>query len=178
MDCPNYVDDLTAYIDDELPDGVAKRLRLHLNGCASCAAELRGLQEAAVFVDSHLRELNPRPELWASIRSQIAVLEVSRRPTGLLQGLYASRWLTATVALAATVLLTLGVREYVQMRRSDEAFQQYMTEQIELRRLQDETPGLDIQVSSPTSQEMFTDNPFVTVSEETTFRNPFREGDR
>ena len=178
MDCANYVEDLTAYIDGELSDGVAERLRLHINSCASCASELRGVKEAAVFVDSHVHELKPRPELWANVRSQIAVIEVSPRPTGFLQVLHAPRWLTATVALAASLLLTLGVWEYIQKRRSDEAFQQYVTEQIELRRLQDETPGLDIQVSSPTSQEMFTDNPFVTVSEETTFRNPFREGDR
>jgi anti-sigma factor RsiW len=178
MDCPNCVDDLTAYMDGELSPRIAERLRSHLNGCASCAAELRGLQEAAVFVDSHLRELNPRPDVWANVRSQIAVIEVSARPTGFLQILHANRWLTASVALAATLLLTLGVREYLQMRRSDEAFQQYMTEQIEIRRLQDEMPRLDAQVSDPTSQAGFSDNPFVTVSEETTFRNPFREGDQ
>lgn len=176
MDCPKYVDDLTAYTDGELSHDVAERLRLHLNGCASCAAELRGLQEAAVFVDSHLRELKPRPELWANVRSQIATIEVSPRPAGFLQMLHAGRWLTATAALAATLLLTLGVWEYIQKRRSDEAFHQYMTEQIEIRRLQDEKLGLDIQVSNPTSQGKFSDNPFVTVSEETTFRNPFREG--
>jgi predicted anti-sigma-YlaC factor YlaD len=178
MDCSNCVDDLTAYMDGELSEGVEERLRLHLNSCASCTAELRGLQEAAVFVDSHLRELNPRPELWASVRSQIAVIEVSPGRTGFLQVLNAPRWLTATVALAATLLLTLGVWEYIQRRHSDEAFQQYMTQQIEIRRLQDETPRFDIPVTNPTAQRRFADNPFVTVSEEITFRNPFREGGR
>ena len=168
MDCPNYVDDLTAYMDGELSQGVADRLRSHLKGCASCTAEIQGLQEAAVFVDSHIRELKPRPELWASVRSRIAVIELSPRPTGFLQVLHTPRWLTATVALAASLLLTLGVWEYIQKRRSDEAFQQYMTEQIEIRKLQDET----------TPPERLSDNPFITVSEETTFRNPFREGGR
>lgn len=175
MDCTNYVDDLTAYIDGELSHGVAERLRLHLNGCASCTAELRGLQEAVVLVDSHLRELKPGPELWANVRSQIAAIEVSPRPTGFLQLLHAGRWLTATVALAATLLLTLGVREYLQKRRSDEAFRQYMTDQIEIRKLQDEMPRLDIQLSNSTSQGRFSDNPFVMVSEETTIENPFRK---
>ena len=175
MDCPNYLDDLTAYIDGELPDSVADRLRLHLNSCASCATELRGLQEAAVFVDSHLLELNPRPELWTSVRSRIAVIEVSPRSTGFLELLLANRWLTATAALAATLLLTLGALEY-QRRRSDEAFQQYMTEQIEIRKLQDERPQPDFHFSDPTSQGR--DNPFLVVSEETSFGNPFREGSR
>jgi anti-sigma factor RsiW len=169
MDCQKYVDDLTAYMDGELSHAVAERLTSHLNGCDSCAAELRGLQETAVFVDSHLQELNPRPELWANVRSQIAVIEVSPRPTGLLQLLHARPWLTATVALAATLLLTLGAWEYVQMRRSDEAFQRYMAEQIEIRKLQDEMPQLEIDLSDPSH------NPFLTVSQETTFGNPFRK---
>jgi Putative zinc-finger len=174
MDCRECMENLTAYLDRELSSRHARRVKLHVDRCGPCNQELVSLREAENLITGNIRELTPRSELWDNIRVQISSREMEPRSPGFLEILYAKRWLTAATALAATLLLTLGIWAYLRSLQYDDTLTQYMTEYFEKRQSEERT-----QLSlTPASLEKSSDNPFVLTPDEDASDNPFRERGR
>jgi Putative zinc-finger len=165
------MENLTAYLDRELSNRYARRVKLHVDHCVPCNQELAGLREAESLVTANIRELTPRSELWDNIRVQISSLEMEPRSAGFLEILYAKRGLTAATALVATLLLTLGIWAYLRSLQPDQTFHQYMTEYFEKRESEARSP-------KAASFEKSSDNPFVLTPDEESSENPFRERGR
>jgi hypothetical protein len=165
------MENLTAYLDRELSNRYARRVKLHVDHCEPCNRELASLREAESLITNNIRELTPRSELWDNIRVQISSLEMEPGSTGFLEILYAKRWLTAATAVVATLLLTLGIWAYLRSMRPDVTFHQYMTEYFEKRESEDRSP-------KAASFQKSSDNPFVLTPDEESSDNPFRDRGR
>jgi hypothetical protein len=105
MTCAQIREELSAWIDGQLPAEAAARVQAHVGGCARCAAELAALRA----VVGHVRGLVdvPAPDLAAGVRRELA-----RQPAGARDGRWA--WLTpsylrvlAATAVASAVLAML-----------------------------------------------------------------------
>jgi Putative zinc-finger len=171
MDCRECMENLTAYLDRELSNRYARRVKLHVDHCEPCNKELASLKEAESLVTNNIRELTPRSELWDNIRVQISSLEIEPSSAGFLEILYAKRWLTAATALVASLLLTLGIWAYLRSLQPDDTFNQYMTEYFEKRESEDRSP-------KAASFQKSSDNPFVRTPDDESSDNPFRERGR
>jgi Putative zinc-finger len=165
------MENLTAYLDRELSNRYARRVKLHVDHCEPCNKELASLKEAESLVTNNIRELTPRSELWDNIRVQISSLEIEPRSAGFLEILYAKRWLTAATALVATLLMTLGIWAYLRSLQPQDTFNQYMTEYFEKRESEDRSP-------KAASFQKSSDNPFVRMPDDELSDNPFRERGR
>jgi hypothetical protein len=133
MDCRKCSHELTAYLDGELPVNVAERMRQHLEECPPCHAELRDLKDAAVFVEAHVREVEPVPELWNNLRSRIADMPAPAGNSGFFHFMIMNRWAAAVATLAATVVLAFGLWGYMQYQASEKEFESYMSEYLLMR---------------------------------------------
>jgi hypothetical protein len=165
------MENLTAYLDRELSNRYARRVKLHVDHCQPCNQELASLKESESLITNNVRELTPRSELWDNIRVQISSLEMAPRSPGFLEILYAKRWLTAATALVATLLMTLGIWAYLRSLQLDDTFNQYMTEYFEKRESEDRSP-------KAASFQKSSDNPFVRTPDDESSDNPFRERGR
>ena len=76
--CDEIGPKLSAYADGELSEFERERVRRHVAGCPSCAAELRELEEMAALL-GQLPEADPPETLEPSLRRRIR-----RRAAGLL----------------------------------------------------------------------------------------------
>jgi hypothetical protein len=65
-----WTDQLSAYLDGELPSDERDHLERHLAECAACAQVLEDLR-AVVATASGLGELPPRQDLWPAIQERI-----------------------------------------------------------------------------------------------------------
>jgi hypothetical protein len=164
------MDNLTAYLDCELSSGYAKRLKLHVDGCGPCTQELASLRQAKDLITNNVRELTPRSELWDNIRVQISSMELEPKPPGFLEILRAGRWLTAATAVAAMLLLTLGIWAYLHSQQYDDTLQQYMADYFRKRESEEKAH----RSPTPVSLERYSDNPFVRMPDGSP-DNPFRE---
>jgi len=164
------MENLTAYLDRELSSGYAKRFKLHVDGCGPCNQELASLREAKDFITANIRELTPRSDLWDNIRIQISSLELEPRPPGFLEILRARRWLTAATAVAAMLLLTLGIWAFLRSQQYNDTLQQYMADYFRKRESEEKTH----RSPTPVSLEKYSDNPFVRMPDDSS-DNPFRE---
>jgi hypothetical protein len=107
------IEQLSAYIDDELPPSEATAMRAHLAGCAACTAaiaELRGMVSSA----RGLAAPEPPVTLWASIegelerRDRFAWLKISLwRPLGI-----------GALAGAVAVVLVLAALPALRLREA------------------------------------------------------------
>ncbi len=173
MDCRQCQEELTAYLDDELPPSTAANVRFHVEQCKPCAAELRGLEESAAFLESNLRAVELRKEVWGHVRARIAVEAPQARPAWIRLFL-GNRWLAATATLAAAAVLALGIWSYRQHELEQLGLEQYMTDYLQHRELREQrrTKAPEILVPPDVPDDMA--NPFVTVRATMT-DNPFRQ---
>ncbi len=169
MNCLQCTDNLTAYLDHELPPGARNEVESHLGSCARCGDELHTLKEAMLFLDSHSKTLAPGPAVWSNVRAQIAALPAPSGSGAFWLHAPLQRWTLAGAALAASLVLGLGIREYLQYRQSERDLQEYMTQYVRERESQELVHRVQ------TAHQEFSDNPFVAPAEETSFSNPFRE---
>jgi anti-sigma factor RsiW len=167
MNCLQCTDNLTAYLDKELLPSARSEVESHLASCARCGDELHTLKEAMLFLESHSKPLAPGPAVWSNIRAQIAVLPAPSGAFWLHSPL--QRWALPAAALAVSLVLGLGIREYLQRQQSERALQEYMSQYVRKRESQELAHRVQ------TAHREFSDNPFVAPSEETSFGNPFRE---
>jgi anti-sigma factor RsiW len=132
MDCERCVEDLTAYLDGELRDSVAKELRLHVEGCPPCAEELSELERSKAFFDSGNRTLDVSPEIWDRVRASIGSMEPPEPSAGLLSFLILSRW-RLPVAGATAAAAVFGAWMMVRHQGERSELNQYMSSYIAAR---------------------------------------------
>ena len=98
----HYRDDLSAYIDGELPANERRALEEHLDGCAEC----RALETRLRSVDGAVRlhPVGPVPNLTGDIMDRIA----AERPVVLRRAERFRRIRIAGVAAAVTIALLIG----------------------------------------------------------------------
>jgi hypothetical protein len=175
MNCQIYTENLTAYLDGELSRRETEELESHLEVCSRCAQERNSMEEAFLFIDNSLSQpLKPAPEIWGHIRSRISEPAVHAPLPGFLQIFQTSRWAPMAAAVAAALIIGLGLWGYVHHRETDPDLNQYMTQYIEARELEEQMHQSDNPpVIYPTHGE-FEANPFVVEAVDTSFSNPFR----
>jgi anti-sigma-K factor RskA/putative zinc finger protein len=109
-------DDLAAFVLDTLDAGAARVVRIHLDGCATCRAEVRALNEAAFAIAATAERDVPaglRDKIVQRARRErttprvpsASFLDPLRRPVPL------------AVPLALAVLLAVSLAAYVGVRR-------------------------------------------------------------
>jgi len=164
MDCAQCAENMTAYLDGELSASDAERMRLHLSACALCSGELGSLQEAANFIESYRKELEPRLESWNLVRARISQAD-SFSPFRSL------RWRVALATLAITAALALGYLQYQQIQRT--ALDKYISEYVRER----EARGKERSILANEIEIPYANNPFIEVKA-TLVDNPFQSEDR
>lgn len=180
MDCRQFQDDMSAYLDDELPRSRSEQVRVHIGSCRACLQELKDLEESVLFIETNSRELEPGRQIWAQVRSRITTFQPASRPAGFLQFILGHRWLAATAGLAVVAILTTGIWNYTERRRSEAELRQYMTNYIQVRETRDQGPVYPGIKTAPGTRYVdldYTENPFVTVRA-TSYENPFRSEGR
>lgn len=179
MDCRSCRDDLTAYLDGELEPARVHQVEAHMQGCSSCRAELESLEKASRLVAAHLPEIEPGPDAWDRVAARIAADGAGRRQARILPFPKLRPWITAAAALAASLILGVGLWGIWQHRRSEDALHQYMNEYVQKRNTQEEVDHRPVAVvksepwTADASSSDVSDNPFVEVNAGET-DNPFR----
>ncbi len=113
MSCA-FEEDLTAYVDRELPELKARQLEGHLPGCASCAQTL-ALLERTVSALEAMPAFAPSPQLRRAVLTRI-----SQEPPSLLDRLRGFlRPQVLVPALSAAALLAVGVAVTQMARRHE-----------------------------------------------------------
>jgi anti-sigma factor RsiW len=158
MDCRQCSDNLTAFLDGELDAADLERVQSHLAACLSCSEELTGLRETTGFVESHCRNLEPRPESWRLIRSRIGEAQAPSASLGSLFSRF--RWATAFTVIAA--IFAFGYVQYQQVQKKN--LDRYISQYIEERKSQ---ITRQLTVESP-----YEGNPFMEARA-TVIENPF-----
>jgi anti-sigma factor RsiW len=175
MNCQICTENLTAYLDGELSRLESDELENHLEICSPCAEERNSLEEAFLFIDNSLPQpLKPSPKIWGHVHSRIAQPAVRSALPGFLQIFQTSRWAPAAAAVAAALVIGLGLWGYFLHRETDQDLNQYMVRYIEARDLEEQMHKADDPpVLYPTHSELQA-NPFVVETVDTSFSNPFR----
>jgi anti-sigma factor RsiW len=163
MDCRQYLENLTAFMDGELSPADSEKIQSHLQHCHSCSEELQSLREAAEFLESHHRQLTPNPESWNLVRARIG--ETSATPSSRFSIFNRFRW--AMASLAAVAILTFGYVEYQRVQERN--FERYVSQYMQQRESQI--------IRESTSKNPFEGNPFLDVNDTFT-GNPFLPEDR
>ncbi len=163
MDCRQCAEDLTAFLDGELSEASSGQVQSHLQTCTSCSEELRSLQEAAEFIESHNRRLDPRAGSWNMVRARIRMEKASSPSHSWLS----NRWRLAVAALALVAAFATGYMQYQQTQKRD--LDRYLSEYMQQRQ---------ILVNSQTVNDPNDDNPFIEIKEIQGPVNPFRSEDR
>jgi len=179
MDCKSCTEDMTAYLDGELNRARFREIEGHLEGCLPCLEELESLKRSGRLVESHLPELEPKPEIWNNLTAKIAAAQETKRRGGLLSFCAAHRWKAAAAAIAASVVLATGLWGFWNHQQSEKALRQYMSEYIQKRdshihatRARASDARGETRTADSDHAE-YSDNPFVEVRAEP-FDNPFR----
>jgi hypothetical protein len=184
MDCELCSSELSAHLDQELSESRTAQVLAHVQSCSHCAEELESLKQAKAFVENHIGELELRPEMWKSVRTQIATMEAPDPSAGFFPFLFASRWRAAAAVAAVALALTVGFWQYLQFRQARNDLQQYMSDYIQARQMQDKAlqlPGADLAGNASNASLLhikYMDNPFVFNQSEDFQSNPFRTEDR
>ncbi len=179
MDCKHCVDNLTAYLDGELNPADFRIMEDHVGGCPACRGELESLRKASQLVESHIEEIEPRPEIWNGLLTRISDTPTPDRSLGFFRFFLTHRWSAATAALAACVVMAGGAWGIWNYRQSERTLRQYMenyvqirTQQEEDRRASPDTYSGEAAISVEVHSE-YTDNPFVDFDPQEV-DNPFR----
>jgi len=105
MECSQVQSLLSAYLDDELGAEARSRAAGHLQRCEACADQLQkfaALSQAAGALDAP----EPPAELWGRIEAQ---LDETSQAQGAGQARRRPAWVLSVAALAATVLIAIGI---------------------------------------------------------------------
>ncbi len=163
LHCIRCANELSAYLDGELPAAERARVEAHVEACAPCAAELAELSRSAALVESGTRMLEVDPALWHNLRVRVASLPRQPERPAWLEFLAGRRWLAAPAAVAAVAVIAFSVWLYQDRTGAERDLARYMNDYIKARETTGEIPGFTLASG----------NPFVQVSE-TSFSNPFR----
>jgi hypothetical protein len=180
MDCERCVDDLTAYLDNELTPRKSEEIRAHLVKCGKCSNELQELAESASYLETRIKEIPLKPEIWNNVKAQLSTMEAAQPSSFSLYWLWRLPKVTATV-LATTSILALGYWGYFNYEQSQESLRYYMNAYVTARNSQLHGPQASLALTSADSKaggrsQLDTDNPFVELLSDT-YQNPFRSED-
>jgi hypothetical protein len=180
MDCPKCHDDLTAYLDEELPVAETQEMKLHLEKCAPCREECEGLQSSTSLIAIHVGEIDPAPEIWQQLRSRLQEMPPPTGFFGLFRFLIGYRWVAALGTVAATLLLAAGMWGILQYRRTQRELESYMNDYIRMRNTAEQLHTLRI-AQPPSAIEPMghhtLENPFAEIRP-VSITNPFRAEER
>lgn len=179
MDCKECTDHLTAFLDEEMSAREAEAIRSHLGACKSCSDEWTGLRDSKEFIESHVHDLEPRPEAWNLVRARIMAGSRSPSPAPL-HFFTLTRWRVAMATLVLIAVAGVGYLQYQQTQRRalDEYISQYIQErearwQVRKTVLAKTQPGIEFDEANP-----YADNPFLEIKATTVSGNPFRSEDQ
>jgi hypothetical protein len=155
MNCKQCTENLTAFFDGELSPSNSGQVQSHIDICASCADELRSLKEAADFIDSRRRELEPRPESWNLIRARL-----SAGDTPLHSGFFAfNHWRFALATLAVLFTVTIGYVQYRQIEKKK--LDNYISRYIQDREMRRPAQSVQWAEAATSIENPYEGNPFV-----------------
>jgi hypothetical protein len=167
MDCRQCAENMTAFLDGELRASESAQMRLHLNVCPSCADELRGLKEAAGFVELHRIDLEPRLESWNMVRARLSAPDSS----AWFHFFAPNRWRISTVSLVIIVALGIGYLQYERHQRIN--LENYITKYIHDREAGSRIQPIQWDAAENSPIEIpYADNPFMEIRADST-ENPF-----
>jgi len=163
-------DYLRACLDGEMELRRSAEMSEHLHQCGACAAEHREMRGARDFVLSHIRSLEPGPEIWNNLRARMASAPAPARGAASLRWWPVKPPPAAWAGIAASAALALGIWGYWAHRESERALELYMRQYIELR---------DSQSDSREDEFSFrpAQNPFANLHS-VSLENPFRTDER
>jgi predicted anti-sigma-YlaC factor YlaD len=148
MNCKQCTENLTAFLDGELLASESSQVQHHLDSCASCADELRSLKEAADFIESHCRNLQPLPGSWNLVRAHLSATDSPSRFR-----LFAAKRLRFALA-SLVILFALGVGHlYQRSQRRD--LENYITQYIQDREARSQS------IAQSQSDLPYAGNPFI-----------------
>lgn len=104
-----WMDRLSEYLDEELPDGERVALESHLATCQDCAAVLAELRQV-ISQAKHLEQRGPHRDLWPAIAARIGATPPAGTEVVELGSRRARRWSFSLpqLAAAAIVLMTFS----------------------------------------------------------------------
>lgn len=177
MDCLECSNNLTAYLDRELLPHLEQEISSHLKTCVRCTKEFHELEAAAQFVEAHSHNLELSPDMWNNLRARVVPMPVPGQ-AGALSFLRAkNRWLSAAAAIAAAILLAVGVSSYIDHLEEQREIQQYMSDYISKREKEEQIARIrsnDLQSNETKATEFIElENPFGSTRS-VSFQNPFR----
>lgn len=124
LDCGNFSERVSAWLDNEMDASTAAGMERHATNCATCrtlAADVRAIRERA----ASLPLLAPSRDLWAGIETRIAapVIPIGARAFGSDAPVRAESprrrsWLRPAMAAAALVIVTAGLTHVLESRRA------------------------------------------------------------
>jgi anti-sigma factor RsiW len=172
MNCKRCNENLTAYLDGELGSEDSVQMQSHVNHCASCSDELRGLQRAAELVASGARELELHPGAWNRVRAQISV----QKAPSFWNAFLPTHWkaVTATVICLAMLSIGYGWHRQAQQRSLDAYIAKYEKAREAGRSFRRVIANVD---SGFVPDHRAADNPFIEAKVSFDL-NPFRSEDR
>ncbi len=179
MKCKQCTEDLTAYLDGELDGNAFVEVESHLRNCPPCLGELESLRRSSALVESHLEEIELRPQTWDRLQATIAAGPALSRRSGLWAFLHSHRWVAAGAALAASVVMGAGTWGIWSYRHSERMLRHYMDEYVQRRDYQEHHLNASLTSVSADAggtvhrHSEYADNPFVDSEDEET-DNPFR----
>lgn len=176
MDCNECTDMLTAFLDEEVSAREAEQIRSHLGACKSCSDEWLSLKDSKEFIESHVHELEPRPEAWNLVRARISV---NPEAPSAFHFFALKRWRIA-MATAALALVASGLGYLQYQQNQKKTLEKYVSQYIQEREARWQanavlanTPlGTGFAEANP-----YADNPFLEIKA-TVSDNPFRSEDQ
>jgi hypothetical protein len=167
MDCKQCAENLTAFLDGELRASNSAEMRLHLDICPSCADELRSLKEAADYIESHYRNLEPRLESWNMVRARISASDSS----AWFHFFAPNRWRIAMASLAIVAALGIGYLQYQQLQTRN--LENYTTQYLHDREARRQAQSIQLNAEANSQIEIpYADNPFIEIRADSA-ENPF-----
>ncbi len=172
MDCRECAEDMTAFMDGEIPSSDVARMQSHIDACPACAEEYMSLREAAELVDSHHRRVDLGAGSWDLVNARIGL----RSGHTWLGHLTIRSWIPAFTMALVILGLAVGLWSYYRYQESERALQSYMAEYVREREAREQMYRLrSVQDGSAPFEysDLRDENPFVVVRH-TDEDNPFR----
>ncbi|MBI1748217.1 MAG: zf-HC2 domain-containing protein [Acidobacteria bacterium] len=182
MDCVECQENLSAHIENELPESIQEQVSRHLHACRRCDAEYQSLTTADQLVSDHFM-IEASPVLWTRIEAEIRASATDRvaatipaKPTPYgrrlseIFGRFSWRaWAGAAASLGLALGLTFFVQQQRENHRLDQAIQSYIMERdkVEQNHLQADQ-GQDL-----ANTDEYAENPFV-IEDRHKMENPFK----
>jgi len=78
MNCGDFNNKISEYLDGELPAGERDRFDAHVRSCAACRREVTALLEAQRLLVANLPQLEPAPRVWLAVADALSTPERNR----------------------------------------------------------------------------------------------------